>query len=181
MSSLREFFFRYLLYTYTSTHLKIYQFIPEGKIDYCIFLFSFFRDYLFRRGNILMRRPVGGRRYLFPFHLWLQALFLHQLYHIFLYEPLTPWRTSDLELSMTSLPKPKTSLAGRSCPKYSISSTKELVSRSSRVLLQGDSKWMDPLSYWISVWKGAIHFESPCTASAKAFVSRTLMSSSFAH
>ena len=32
------------------------------------------------------------------------------------------------ELFMILLPKPKTSLAGHSCPKYSISSTKELVS-----------------------------------------------------
>ena len=95
--------------------------------------FSFlilFRDYPWPNGNTLRRTQAAGKLCSFPSlpHTIPNPIPIPLLPQIFQYEPLTLWRTSDLELSMTLLPKPKTSLAGRSCPKYSISSTKELVS-----------------------------------------------------
>ena len=91
-------------------------------------LLILFRDYPWPNGNILRKTQAAGKQCSFPSLPPKIPIPIPPLPQIFQQKPLILWRTSDLELSMTSLPKPKTSLAGRSCPKYSISSTKELVS-----------------------------------------------------
>ena len=117
-------------------------YILRGKIKFHLNNFSFlilFRDYPSPNGNILRRTQAAGKPCSFPSLPHTIPIPIPLLPQVFQHEPLTLWRTSDLELSMTSLPKPKTSLAGRNCPKYSISSTKELVSVAMYILTEGQS------------------------------------------
>ena len=82
----------------------------------CILYFS--RDFPFRSGSTLKKPQGVGRQF--------SSLF-RRLYLSFRSKPLTHYAICRPMLSTTWWPKPKTSLVGHNCPKFSISSTKELV------------------------------------------------------
>ena len=78
----------------------------------------FFRDFPFRSGSTLKKPQGVGRQF--------SSLF-RRLYLSFRSKPLTHYAICRPMLSTTWWPKLKTSLVGHNCPKFSISSTKELV------------------------------------------------------
>ena len=82
----------------------------------CILYFS--RDFPFRSGSTLKKPQGVGRQF--------SSLF-RRLYLSFRSKPLTHYAICRPMLSTTWWPKLKTSLVGHNCPKFSISSTKELV------------------------------------------------------